>query len=118
MKPYMQNASDVIADFKSDVSVGLNNEQVTKNRETYGANSFTKEKSPSLFKRFIAACSEPMTIILVVAAAITLGVNLVRMFTGGETDFLECIGIFVAIFLSSANFVKSNSSTRPDIYSE
>ena len=101
MKPYMQNASDVIADFKSDVSVGLNHEQVTKNRETYGANSFTKEKSPSLFKRFIAACSEPMTIILVVAAAITLGVNLVRMFTGGETDFLECIGIFVAIFLSS-----------------
>lgn len=101
MKPYMQNAQDVIADFKSDVSVGLNHEQVLKNRETYGANSFTKEKSPSLFKRFIAACSEPMTIILVVAAAITLGVNIVRFFTGGETDFLECIGIFVAIFLSS-----------------
>ena len=101
MKPYLQNASDVIADFKSDVSVGLTDEQVAKNREAYGANSFTKEKGPSLFKRFITACSEPMTIILVVAAAITLGVNIVRGVTGGETDFLECIGIFVAIFLSS-----------------
>lgn len=101
MKPYMQKAQDVIAGFKSDEAVGLTDAQVAENREAYGANSFSKEKSPSVFKRFIDACKEPMTIILVVAAVITLSVNFVRFFTGGEADFLECIGIFVAIFLSS-----------------
>ena len=38
-----------------------------------------------------------MLIMLVIAAIITLGVNAARYVTGGEADFLECIGIFVAI---------------------
>ena len=37
---------------------------------------------------------------LILAGFITLGVNAARYYTGGEADFLECVGIFAAISLS------------------
>ena len=37
---------------------------------------------------------------LIFAAIITLAVNITRYFTGGEYNFLECVGIFAAIALS------------------
>ena len=37
---------------------------------------------------------------LIFAAIITLAVNISRYFTGGEYNFLECVGIFAAIALS------------------
>ena len=71
-----------------------------QSRAAHGRNAFTREKPPSLLRRVWESAKEPMTILLFVAAFITLGVNFVRLFTGSETDFIECIGIFVAIFLS------------------
>ncbi len=41
-----------------------------------------------------------MILMLLTAAAITLGVNFIRLATGGQTEFIECIGIFAAIFLA------------------
>ena len=43
-----------------------------------------------------------MLLMLIFAAIITLAVNITRYFTGGEYNFLECAGIFAAIFLSVA----------------
>ena len=37
---------------------------------------------------------------LIAAGLIALAVNIVRRVTGGEADFLECVGVFVAIALS------------------
>ena len=41
-----------------------------------------------------------MLVMLIFAAIITLVVNITRYFTGGEYNFLECVGIFAAIALS------------------
>lgn len=41
--------------------------------------------------------ADPMLIMLMIAAAITLGVNIVRSMAGGHADILECVGIFFAI---------------------
>ena len=41
-----------------------------------------------------------MLVMLIFAAIITLAVNITRYFTGGEYNFLECVGIFAAIALS------------------
>ena len=41
-----------------------------------------------------------MLIMLMIAAAITLGVNITRAMAGGHADILECVGIFFAIALS------------------
>lgn len=41
-----------------------------------------------------------MLIMLILAAVIASGVNIARACSGGEANFLECLGIFAAIFLS------------------
>lgn len=38
--------------------------------------------------------ADPMLIMLMIAAAITLGVNITRSMAGGHADILECVGIF------------------------
>lgn len=100
MSAFMERAEVTLWRLDTDKDRGLDNVRVLANRQKYGANVFTKEKPLSLSSRVWDAAREPMIIMLIMAAAITLGVNLLRSFTGGEADFLECAGIFVAISLS------------------
>lgn len=100
MNSFQERKSETLKRLGTDPEIGLNDSEVTINREKYGSNSFTKEKGKSVLKRIFDAASEPMIVMLLAAALITLGVNLVQYFTGGETKFIECVGIFVAIFLA------------------
>ncbi len=83
-----------------DAAQGLNSADVPARRERYGANEFTREKPPSVFRRILENLKDPMLVMLIIAVAITLGVNLFQYFTGGHADFVECLGIFIAIALS------------------
>ncbi len=101
----MENAhilsrEELIAETGSDAERGLASSQVEASRAKFGANSFTQAKGDSLAKRIWDASTEPMLLMLIFAAIITLGVNIARYFTGGEYNFLECAGIFCAIALS------------------
>lgn len=100
MDAYLERPEDTVTRLESDISLGLTESKVQQNRERYGANTFTKEKSNSLLKQLWGAVKEPMILMLLLAAFITLGVNIARYVTSGEADFLECAGIFVAISLS------------------
>lgn len=100
MKAFMERAEATLWRLDTNKDRGLDNVRILESRQKYGANVFTKEKPLSLSRRVWDAAREPMIIMLIMAAAITLGVNLLRGFTGGEADFLECAGIFVAISLS------------------
>ena len=84
----------------TDRERGLTTEQVEKSRSIYGSNSFVSQGHESLAKRIWDASTEPMLLMLIFAAIITLAVNITRYFTGGEYNFLECVGIFAAIALS------------------
>ncbi len=86
----------------ADPERGLNESQVQASREKYGANTFVRTSTESMPRRIWDASTEPMLLMLIFAAIITLAVNITRYFTGGEYNFLECAGIFAAIFLSVA----------------
>lgn len=86
----------------TDPERGLNESQVQASRQKYGANTFVRTGTESMLKRIWDASTEPMLLMLLFAAIITLAVNITRYFTGGEYNFLECAGIFAAIFLSVA----------------
>ena len=100
MKAFMESKRETLARLDVDENCGLGGEQVAKSAREHGVNSFSREKPVSLGKRILAAASEPMIIMLILAAAIALGVNIARAVNGGEADFIECAGIFAAIFLS------------------
>lgn len=100
MDSFLKSAVSVLQEFGVDPDKGLTAEMVRVNRERFGENCFTREKPISMLRRFIDASREPMVLLLIMAAVITLGVNIARAVSGGETDFIECAGIFIAILLS------------------
>ena len=100
MKEFTESTNTLLERFQSDENNGLTTKQAEKNREKYGQNTLTKKKGDSLIKRIWDAATEPMLLMLIGAGAIALGVNIFRAVTGGEADFLECVGIFAAISLS------------------
>lgn len=100
MKEFQENTRDLLKRLNTDGSVGLSEQQVEVQKEQYGSNTLTKEKPESLLKRIAEAAKEPMILMLIMAGVIALLVNIIRATTGSEADFMECLGIFAAIFLS------------------
>lgn len=102
MKEFLADTDALVEEFDSDTEVGLTDEKAMASRQKHGENSLTKQKPPSLLRRIVQAATEPMMIMLIAAGVIALTVNIIRAATGGEADFLECVGIFAAIALSVA----------------
>ncbi len=97
---FMMSQEELLSKTGTDPQKGLTPQQVEKSRSKYGSNSFVSHSHESLAKRIWDASTEPMLVMLIIAAGITLAVNITRYFTGGDYNFLECIGIFAAIALS------------------
>ncbi len=100
MKEFMETKERLMHHFHTNSAHGLKTEQVIRNQAEYGSNILTKEKPESLVKRIVTVATEPMILMLIMAGIIALAVNIIRFTSGGETDFLECVGIFAAISLS------------------
>ena len=100
MEEFTESPETVLSKFGVNEKTGLDAARIVENRRKYGINSFTRKKADSLWKRIWDATCEPMLIMLILAALIALGVNIARACTSGDSDFLECAGIFAAIFLS------------------
>ena len=97
---FMESPEEALRRLGTDGTNGLTPEQVAESRRLYGSNALTGKKRDSLLKRIWNASCEPMLIMLILAAVIASGVNIARACSGGEANFLECLGIFAAIFLS------------------
>lgn len=98
--PFMQDMPAVISTLGTDAHQGLTSERAAHNLNQYGPNAFTKPKPESMLSRIVKTAADPMLIMLMIAAAITLGVNITRAMAGGHANILECVGIFFAIALS------------------
>lgn len=100
MEIFQKSVKEILNGFQVDASRGLTKEQVLENEKKYGKNQFSPSKKVSLIKKIIEAIKEPMIFILLVAALITIGMNLYKYFQGLHAEFTESIGIIVAIGLS------------------
>ncbi len=97
---YLLSREELLRKTGSDAEKGLDSEKIKASREKYGENTFKQQGRISMAKRIWDASTEPMLLMLIFAAVITLIVNTARYFTGGDYNFLECAGIFAAISLS------------------
>lgn len=100
MSDFIKTKDEVIKNYSSNVQTGLSDKQAKENIEKFGTNSLTKKKADSLLKRIWDTSTEPMLLMLIAAGLIALAVNIIRSFTGGKADYLECVGVFAAIALS------------------
>lgn len=82
-------------DIDKNKKFGLTDEQVKQSREQHGRNVLTPPHRTSLWKLYLDKYRDPIIQILLVAAFVSLILAFI------EHNFMETIGIFVAVFLAT-----------------
>jgi Ca2+-transporting ATPase len=110
MKYFNEKSSEVLNELKVDSSKGLSSLEVKERLEKYGANEFTKQEKGSIWDSVKEALTEPMMLILLVAAGISALVG----------EFHDAIGIVgaVVVGISIGIFTESKSQKAADALSK
>ncbi len=101
VRMYLINRTKKEKNFYSDMDIdknrriGLTDEQVKQSREQHGKNVLTPPQRTSLWKLYLDKYRDPIIQILLVAAFVSLILAFI------EKNFMETIGIFVAVFLAT-----------------
>lgn len=82
-------------DIDKNKRIGLTDEQVKQSREQHGKNVLTPPQRTSLWNLYLDKYRDPIIQILLVAAFVSLILAFI------EKNFMETIGIFVAVFLAT-----------------
>lgn len=82
-------------DIDKNKRIGLTDEQVKQSREQHGKNVLTPPQRTSLWNLYLDKYRDPIILILLVAAFVSLILAFI------EKNFMETIGIFVAVFLAT-----------------
>lgn len=82
-------------DIDKSKRIGLTDEQVKQSREQHGKNVLTPPQRTSLWNLYLDKYRDPIIQILLVAAFVSLILAFI------EKNFMETIGIFVAVFLAT-----------------
>ena len=80
-------------EFNTDFKNGLSNEQVTINKEKYGSNVLEAKKKKSWFVRFLLQFKDPLIIILLIAAIVSVIVD--------YHEWVESLIILIVVMLNA-----------------
>ena len=101
MKFYCASSQDVIRQVESS-ETGLTAAEAQARLEKNGKNKLAEGKKESLIHRFFKQLAEPMTIILLVAAAISAGLEIYNGVAQGHWEFPADVVIILAVVLINA----------------
>ena len=101
MKEYLRSSAEVLDEASTSID-GLSSDEAAKRLEQNGKNKLVEGKKESLIVRFFKQLAEPMTIILLVAAAISAGVEVYHGISSGHMGFPSDVVIILAVVLINA----------------
>ena len=101
MKFYCDDKEKVLHELGSEEG-GLTSAEAAKRLEANGKNRLAEAKGKSLIRRFFEQLAEPMTIILIVAAIISAGVEIYNGVSRGHWEFPADVVIIMAVVLINA----------------
>ena len=101
MKHYLRSANDVIKTVDSSTN-GLSSSEAARRLAENGKNKLIEAKKESMLHRFLKQLCEPMTIILLVAAVISAGVEIYEGIHSGHMGFPSDVVIILAVVLINA----------------
>jgi len=90
---YKKTNEELIKEFESDFVSGLNHEEANKRIEKYGFNELQGKKKQSIFVKFLLEFKDPLIIILLAAAVISLLVD--------PHEWIESLIIFIVIIFNA-----------------
>lgn len=109
MKFYLKNANDVLKDLKSS-DLGLTSKEASNRLYINGKNELAHGKKDSLLKRFFAQLIDPMTLVLLAAAIISITVSIYA----GE-PFTDTFIILFVVFVNALLGVYQESKAEKAI---
>lgn len=102
---YNQQPQELTQKFSTDLKNGLTDKQVKENLEKYGANELKKTQKQSLFLRFILQFKDALTIILIIAAIVSIIVE--------PTEWIDSAIIIVVVIINAIlGLVQENNAQR------
>lgn len=109
MKFYLEDVNKVF-DFVKSNSSGLSSEEAAQRLQINGKNELAKEKKESLIKKFFMQLADPMTLVLLAAAGISIGVSAYA----GE-PFTDTFIILFVVFVNAVLGVYQESKAEKAI---
>ena len=88
---------EIARKLRTNVKIGLNDEEAKRRREKYGENKLAEGKKESLLVRFIKQFNDFMIIILLIAAVVSAVISKVE----GTGDYIDSIIIIAIVVLNS-----------------
>ncbi len=101
MKEYLKSSTEVLKELSSDTQ-GLKKSEAEARLATNGKNKLVEGKKESLLHRFLKQLAEPMTIILIIAAVISAGVEIYNGVAQNHWEFPADVVIIMAVVLINA----------------
>ena len=101
MNFHNQTVDEVLAYLSSDIK-GLTSKDAQERLNKYGKNKLAEGKKESTIRRFLKQLAEPMTIILIIAAAISAGMEIYEGASSGHFGFPADVVIILAVVLINA----------------
>ena len=107
MKEYLKNIEEVLKDMDSSLD-GLSKEEAISRYEAYGPNRLEEKKNDGILKRFIRELSDPMLIILMIAAVLSV----VTSAAAGSVEWSDAIIILVVVLINAVLGVVQESKAE------
>ena len=104
MKAHLDSLDSILSHFSSDQVKGLTTAQVEEKKAQFGENKLKEKKKKSLFAKFLDQFKDAMIIILLIAAAISLGVAIYDGISHGF-DIVEMIEPFLILAIVLINAI-------------
>ena len=101
MNFHNQTVDEVFAYLSSNIK-GLTSKDAQERLNKYGKNKLAEGKKESTIRRFLKQLAEPMTIILIIAAAISAGMEIYEGASSGHFGFPADVVIILAVVLINA----------------
>ncbi len=101
MKFYNQTKENVLSYFSSSLD-GLSSKEADLRLQQHGKNKLAEAKKESILRRFLKQLIEPMTIILIIAAAISGSMEIYEGILSGHYGFPSDVVIILTVVLINA----------------
>ena len=96
-KEYLASAEDVLGAQSSNAETGLSGAEAASRLASVGPNKLDEEEKTPMWKRFFEQMADPMVIMLLVAAAISV----ITGFIQGEPEWADAVIILSVVILNS-----------------
>jgi Ca2+-transporting ATPase len=102
--PYLRPAAEVVGDVNTDVTSGLSTQEAAARLASHGPNQITAEKPPSVFALALGQLRDPMNIMLVAVAVVSLVIGQV------STGVLVAVLVLLNVVLGTRQELKARAS--------